>query len=672
MLQKVNCVLTTTVALGLPVLAAAKDTSYRGEVEVIEATVSSREACAAAVVKHRPCTLSGYVFEDRNRDGIRQGEERGIPGVMVSNGEAVVLSGADGHYEIAVPEREGGVDVFMTKPADYEVPLDEQLIPQFSYTHMPEGSPELRFGGIAPTGELPSAVNFPLVRSGHVLSYGQVSERFRVVVSGDTQPYSNNEVGYVRDTLAREVAGTDNVEFVIVEGDVVGDDLGLLPRFKEVMSVSNAPLYLVPGNHDLDFDAKSDAHSLDTFRREFGPAYYSFDVGDVHFVVIDDMSYPCMPAENADGRHEFCDDPENEPTYNGIIDARQMRWLENDLSHVDPDRLIVVNLHIPIVTFTDMEATKHQVDNAAELYGLLADRKVLSFAGHTHTLEQFRPGDVFAGWETALETPAGATPFHQIIAGAACGNWWSGDFTDDGIPMSYQRLGAPRGYMVLDFDGNTYNDRFKGTGKSMSEQMSLSILSPTFVGWYESLLAWLQSDAETRSSVTPVGINDLPDPSIITPSDMALGTYLVANVWNGSVASKVYASFDGGAEVSMDNPQKAQGEGTLELLDPYALERQMYVLRYAIRSESGDPRAQGFELFDGASNVGDPRPLDEWMLTRRSTHLWQVAIPEGLKRGAHTARVRTVDVNGNEYVDLLTFEVLDERPAPNFRSEVFE
>lgn len=129
----------------------------------------------------------------------------------------------------------------------------------------------------------------------------------------DPQPYSNIEVGYVRDTLAREIAGMDNIEAIIVEGDVMGDDLGLFPRFKEILTVANAPQYYAPGNHDLDYDAPSDADSFDTFRREWGPTYYSFDIGEVHFVILDAVKYPCLPEDNEDGLHPFCDDPVNSP-----------------------------------------------------------------------------------------------------------------------------------------------------------------------------------------------------------------------------------------------------------------------------------------------------------------------------------------------------------------------
>jgi hypothetical protein len=56
-------------------------------------------------------------------------------------------------------------------------------------------------------------------------------EPFKMMIIGDTQAYSQGEVGYVRDTQAKEFAtmGVDNVAGVVVEGDVMSDDLGPFP-----------------------------------------------------------------------------------------------------------------------------------------------------------------------------------------------------------------------------------------------------------------------------------------------------------------------------------------------------------------------------------------------------------------------------------------------------------
>ncbi len=651
--------------------AEAQMTDYKGSIDV-----------QAADLEGDGDGIQGVVFNDSNRNGVYDRHERGINGVMVSNGREVVLTDKTGRYQLPAPTAEeaaAGVTVFITRPAGYEVPVDKDNVPQFFYIHKPEGSPlnvrgeTFRFGGLEPTGPLPGEINFPLVR-------GNFNKRFKIAVSGDTQPYSNNEVGYVRDTLANELARIPDIEAVIVEGDVVGDDLSLLPRFKKIMSVSQSPLYLVPGNHDADYDAPGDEHSFDSFKRMWGPNHYSFDIGEVHFVVLDDVSYPCTPEENQDGLHNFCNDPQNSPTYNGYISAAQMEWLKNDLSHVPESKLIVLNFHIPPQVFIDMDATKHQIDNTLELYDLLGygpsdypRRPALALSGHSHTLEQIRPGESFLGWETALgDRSPGAPPFPQIVAGAACGSWWSSDFDAGGIPMSYQRLGAPRGYLLIEFNGNTYKDTFKATGMAREKQMSLSILSPTFEDWAGELINWMGTDPAMRTEEPPVNINDLPDTKMVLTSELA-DTYLMANVWNGSKASKVYLKIDQRRSVEMVRTQQGEGEDKLESLDPFALRMQLYSFRYAAVSGSGDARTQGFELWTGSRfGPGNPKPLQESLLTDQSQHMWQAELPADLEEGVHHALVTTIDLHGRKFEDTLTFEVMTERPPAFFQAEFWE
>ena len=613
---------------------------------------------------------------------------------------------ADGRYTLPAPspaDEAAGIAIFITKPAGYDVPVDENNIPQFAYIHKPAGSPPnvrgetFRFGGLAPTGPLPSQINFPLIKGTKQHNEEHDDKRdkerhkkrnkhqFKIIVSGDTQTYSNNEIGYLRDTLVREVAAMHHeLEALIIEGDVLGDDLSLFPRFKKAVSAAGIPQYYVPGNHDLDFDAPSDAHSFDTFQREWGPAYYSFDIGDVHFVVLDDMRYPCEPdPDNLDGRHNFCNDPQTSPTYNGVITPRQIAWLRNDLAHVPPDKLIVLNMHIPIQTFIDSNATQHQVDNALELYDLLGYgpsgnpvRPALALSGHTHTVEQLRPGELFAGWTTALgERAPGAIPFPQIVTGAACGSWWSGDFDANGVPESWDRLGGPRGYYIIEFTGNTYRDTFKATGKSVEQQMSVDFLTPPFMTWATQLMTWVNSNPGA-DAVPPVNINDLPDTKII-PRNELTSTLLSVNVWNGSRDSVVSVQYDDGVPITLQRTQPGQGENILRTLDPYALKRQLQVARHSFISESGNPRAQGFELFRGnvqGNAPATPRPASAFFWTVQSNHIWQAPLPGNLAIGSHVATVVTIDMHDQQFTEHVAFEVVESRPDPEdafFRREFF-
>lgn len=651
-------------------------TSYVGHIEVV------REVGAEAGVQAdtETTTIRGTVFQDEDRDSRSGREEDGVADVMVSNGREVVRTDENGGYELPVYD---GMTVFITKPAGWEVPLDEQNFPQFFYHHLPEGSPPLRFDGLPPTGPLPQAVNFPLVESAEPEEAADPAG-IDCAVIGDTQTYSNQELGFLRDGVVNDLEKRDDLGQcgALIVGDVAGDDLGLYPRIKEVMSLADVPVRAVPGNHDLDYDATEDEHSFDTYKREIGPEYYSYDVGDAHFVGLDNVQYPCTPQDNADGNHEFCDDPANHPTYNGKIGEEQLTWLANDLAQVPEDKLIVIATHIPLVGFLDQSSEKQITDDAKDLYALLEGRPALAVAGHAQVVENLSTGDSYAGWEQTIGLDS--LPFPHMVVGAASGSWWTGDLSTAGsssgiIPEAIQRMGAPAGYMNIELDGSSYQETYRATGREEDEQMTLSVNSPFFRDWYDTLAAWTeeQNALEERDprAVPPVNVNDLGDLNLLTSADLAADSYLMANVWNGKTATEVTVQIDDQEPLVASRTQEGRGEGVregAEYADPYALMRQLQVSRYALESTSGNERAQGWEAFRGDKfGPGPSQPLGMWLWADQSSHLWRVPLPPGLEQGGHTVTVRSIEPDGREFVETLNFEVVDERPQPFFRTEVF-
>ncbi len=617
--------------------AAAKDPSYIGTLHAVGTAADG-------------ATARGTVFLDADRNSMLDRGERGVAGVLVSNGREVVTTGADGSYEIPAYD---DMNLFITKPAGYAVPVSEEMVPRFAYIHKVAGSPPLRFGGIEPTGPLPREINFPLIED-------PVGDRFQCLAFGDPQPYTNREVSYVRDTVGKMLVtrDTSGVECLLFEGDIMGDDLSLFGRFKKIVAAGGVPQYYVGGNHDLDWDAEHDAHSFDTFRREWGPEYYSFDIGQVHFIVLDNVRYPCNGIDD----HEFCN-PARRPTYNGVIHDRQLTWLRNDLAHVPEDRLLVINAHIPFVTYTDATAQKHQTDNLDELYAIVGDRPALGLSGHTHTTEQIVPGEHFAGWRE--HTGTGPAKFHQIVTGAVSGSWWAGDLNDAGIPHATQRLGAPRGYYQLDFDGAGYTDTYLTFGGSADRQFHASFNTPRFRSWAEELFAYVDEHGAPSDVLPPVTINDLGDMNMLTVRDLREGTWVAVNVWNGSKESAVSISVDGGPPIAARRTQPGEGEGALsgaEYADPWAVAIQSTNGRMAVRSGRGGDDTAGFTTWQGVRWSGVAGPFRGWMLARRSNHLWRADLPASLETGVHTLEVVTTDRYGRTFRDTSTFEVVDRIP----------
>lgn len=67
---------------------------------------------------------------------------------------------------------------------------------------------------------------------------------------------------------------------VVLSGDI-GENPEEWQRAREILKGLRAPLYYVPGNHDVH------TNDVDRYRGEFGPDYYRFQVKNVTFLVID-------------------------------------------------------------------------------------------------------------------------------------------------------------------------------------------------------------------------------------------------------------------------------------------------------------------------------------------------------------------------------------------------
>src|SRR5579872_605927 len=179
-------------------------------------------------------TARGTVFEDTHGTGKRHADSKGIPGVMVSNGEDVVLTDADGNWSLPVADSD---TIFVIKPGGWMTPLQADTnLPRFYYHHTPHGTPEalgLRYPGLQPTGPLPDSVDFALQR---------VSEpsRFEVLLFTDTQPESAAELDFVRDDVVAQ-AGLLRPAFGITLGDVMFDDLSLYDRHNRIVGTIGTP-----------------------------------------------------------------------------------------------------------------------------------------------------------------------------------------------------------------------------------------------------------------------------------------------------------------------------------------------------------------------------------------------------------------------------------------------
>ncbi|UIR56512.1 calcineurin-like phosphoesterase C-terminal domain-containing protein [Sphingobacterium sp. SRCM116780] len=381
----------------------------------------------------------GVVFNDTNKNGIRDKKEVGIPSVSVSNGIEVVQTDTKGNYTLPVTNDN---IIFVIKPSDYTLPLNNDYQPQFYYIHKPEGSPELNFKGVSPTGRLPKEINFALTAQ-------KEKEDFSAFVFGDPQAYDQIEMDYFKRGIIDRIADKHAAVFGISLGDLVGNDLSLHPNYKKTIALMGLPWFNVIGNHDLNFDTKEDIYSDESFEASFGPANYSFNYANAHFIVLDDIIYP---------------NPDTGKGYKGGFRKEQLDFIENDLKFISKDKLVVLAFHIPLA---HESAAVFRTEDRDRLFNILASYPhTLSLSAHTHFQQQnfFGAKD---GWKQEK-------PHHEYNVGTTSGDWYSGAKDTDGIPVSTMRDGTPKGYAVLNIKNNQYTFDYHVVGKDTQYQIALS------------------------------------------------------------------------------------------------------------------------------------------------------------------------------------------------------
>lgn len=409
----------------------------------------------------------GTVFVDRNQNGLLDDGEQGLGGVRVSNGREIVMTGPDGSYEIPLAVDES---VFVIKPRGFQTPLTEDGLPRFYYTHKPEGSPVLRFPGVAPTGPLPERIDFALRPQSE-------PDTFRTIFFGDTQPRNLDEVRYIADDVVADLVGTD-AAFGVTLGDIVFDDLSMFEPLNQTIGLLGIPWYNVLGNHDINFDVPDRKYCTESFQRVYGPSYYSYDHGPVHFVVMDNINY-------------FIDKETGRGRYDGTFGERQLEFLKNDLALVPDDSLVVLMMHIPLLGCVDRQA----------VYRLIEQRPFcISISGHTHFHEHRFVGSE-DGWQ-------GKQPHHHIINVTVSGGWWGGKPDERGIPHTMMSDGAPNGHTVMTFNRENYQLDFFPAGRAATYQMDLTLpanltAGPEVAGDLVANVfnAWPQDRVEARLGV---------------------------------------------------------------------------------------------------------------------------------------------------------------------------
>lgn len=341
-------------------------------------------------------------------------ESKGVAGVVVTNGTDCALTDSDGQF--ALPERHGDRFIYISTPAGYLSPLTEKVIPRF-YLPVVSGDRDYRY-------------DFQLKKN------PRDDKHHIVIAQADPQVTSIEEIELYKaclDDTKKDIARiAKNTDLIIFNcGDIVGDSPWLFPASIEAEGILDHPVYHVIGNHDMTYGGRTYETSYSKFEEIFGPIYYSFNKGNVHYIVINNNFYV-----NRDYQ------------YIGYIDERTFEWMEQDLAHVPEENLIVVVAHIPMSSTEELQwntLLPDETSNARGLFEMLSGRNAHIITGHSHFNHNVCFSDSLMEHNTA----------------AVCGIWWKADVCVDGTPT---------GYGVYDFDGNNVKWYYKSYNHPASYQ----------------------------------------------------------------------------------------------------------------------------------------------------------------------------------------------------------
>lgn len=378
--------------------------------------------------------IAGVVYHDINKNGVYDSGEPGIPGILVSNGSDIVQTDNSGNYEIEVDDN---TIVFVIKPSDWKMQVNANNIPQFFTIKSSSGTDGDVYQGLNPTGDWPESVDFPLYQS-------EETDEFRVLVFGDTQPRTIEEVNYIAHDSVQEVIGAD-AAFGTTLGDLVFDDLNLFEPLNQVIGQIGIPWRHVMGNHDIDFSANTNWDVRGTYLRTYGPSWYAFSYGSSNFVVVDNIRW-IVEGEDR--------------TYQTGLGEKQMMFINNFLKTVPEDELVVFLTHIPWVDSTPWADVRER----QQLFDLIASHSnSITLAAHTH-----RHYHRFIGEKDGFY---GKEDHHMISMATVCGAWWEGAHDEYGIPHSLMQDGTPIGYGFLEIDDNDWKFSFKAARRPADFQM---------------------------------------------------------------------------------------------------------------------------------------------------------------------------------------------------------
>ena len=353
-----------------------------------------------------------------------------ISGVVITDGEICVQTDANGYYEMDI-DLENTKFVYASIPSGYKAKNNSNGLPQFYYTVT---NSDRKLGYCSANFVFEPISGDP--------------NRYTLLIGADLQPraktsdydrvaFHSLDVAddFYRDMREKRASITDREVYGMILGDIVHENMSLFANYITGVKSINFQMFNVIGNHDHDYSASTDVEAARKFEEYFGPSYYSFNIGKLHYVVLDNI---IMAVEN--GKVQ-----KNGYAY-GLTD-KEWAWLQNDLKYVSKSTTLMVASHCPMFKKDSANTEfQDQSEHGSDYANLLKQySKVHAWAGHTHRSFNYNYSSSFFSSLKSIEV-------HTLAR--STGELWTNE---------YNAYGTPRGYTVVEVDGDNVSWYFKPT-----------------------------------------------------------------------------------------------------------------------------------------------------------------------------------------------------------------
>lgn len=361
--------------------------------------------------------------------GIVSSAGVGVENVVVSDGAEVTVTNEKGIYQLKSAKKWGYV--FISVPSGYEVP-SVGVLPQFHRA-------------LKNSADVVERADFKLEKvdgqdSYKIFMLGDMHLANRTGDLGQFAQFTSDLTDYMTRHKGEKM-------YALTLGDMTWDlywysNSYYFPQYLNTINsqIKNLQIFHTMGNHDNDFQTRSDYDAAVKYVDQICPTYYSFNIGKVHYVVMDDID--CSSYDGSTSRN-----------YVKSLSAEQLDWLAKDLSYVAKTTPVVVAMHAQVFypTTSGFKIDHDQV-NTLRLFDILDGYTVRFVTGHTHKLFNVTPDAPIVDGHN----------FREYNSGSVCASWWwSGNLTP-GIHIGTD--GTPGGYGIWDVTGTDFQCLYKSTG----------------------------------------------------------------------------------------------------------------------------------------------------------------------------------------------------------------